>query len=88
MEQCLTYFISNEEYLETRGEGLAQIIKDWLVVKGFDVLVYDFILGENANIIVDYSFDENVNIERLKKLTEQVFKRFNIDYKLEENIDL
>jgi len=86
MEQCLTYFISNREYLETKGEGLTQIIKDWLKTKGFDVLVYDFILEEKANIIVDYSFDENVNTERLKILTEQIFKRFNVEYELEENI--
>lgn len=88
MEKCLTYAITNREYLETRGDGLADIIKGWLISKGFDVLVYAFILGDLANIIVDYSFDENANTERLKNLTEQIFKRFNIEYELEENIDL
>lgn len=87
MKQCLTYSITNKEYLENKGEGLADIIKQWLVSKGFDVLVYTFILEEETNMIVDYSFDENMNIERLKVLTEQVFKRFNIEYKLEENIE-
>lgn len=87
MEQCLTYSIKNMKYLETRGEGLAQIIKGWLESKGFDVLVYDFILGENANIIVDYSFEENMNTKRLQELVEQVFNKFNIEFELEENID-
>jgi len=72
------------EYLTSRGESLTDVIKDWLESKGFDTVVYDFILGEFANIIVDFSFDENVDIERLKKLTEQVFKKFNIEYELEE----
>lgn len=83
MEYCLVYTIKNTNYLETRGEGLTQIIKDWLRTKGLDVLVYDFILGEDSNIIVDYSFDKNMNIKRLQELTEQVFKRFNIDFDLE-----
>ena len=75
------------QYLETRGEGLAQIIKGWLETKGFDALVYDFILGENANIIVDFSFQEDANTKRLQELVEQVFNKFNIEFKLEENID-
>lgn len=85
MEHCLTYSIMNIEYLETRGEGLADIIKGWLEANKIDALVYDFSLGDNANIIVDYSFDEQIDIERLKDLTEQIFKRFNIEYELEEN---
>lgn len=87
MDKCLTYSISNKEYIETKGEGLANIIKGWLESKGFDVLVYDLVLGEFANIIVDYSFEENINIERLKQLTQQVFERFNIEYNLDENIE-
>lgn len=87
MDKCLTYSISNKEYIETKGEGLANIIKGWLESKGFDVLVYDLVLGEFANIIVDYSFEENTNIERLKQLTQQVFERFNIEYNLDENIE-
>ena len=87
MDKCLTYSMSNKEYIETKGEGLANIIKGWLESKGFDVLVYDLVLGEFANIIVDYSFEENTNIERLKQLTQQVFERFNIEYNLDENIE-
>lgn len=87
MEKCLTYSINNTEYMKTRGEGLAQIIKGWLKTKELDVLVYDFTLGNNANIIVDYSFEENINIKRLQGLVEQVFKKFNIEFELEENID-
>ena len=87
MEQCLTYTINNIEYMTTKGEGLADVIGGWLKSKGFDVLVNDFVLGENANIIVDYSFDKNVNVERLQELTEQVFKRFNIEFSLEEEIE-
>lgn len=86
MEGCLTYSINNKEYIETKGEGLANIIKGWLNSKGFDVLVYDLVLGDFANMIVDYSFEENIDIERLKQLTQQVFERFNIEYKLNENI--
>lgn len=66
---------------------MAQIIKGWLKTKELDVLVYDFTLGNNANIIVDYSFEENINIKRLQGLVEQVFKKFNIEFELEENID-
>lgn len=83
MEQCLTYSISNKKYLETRGEGLAEIIKGWLETNGLDVLVYDFILMENANIIVDYSFSENMNTKKLQELVEQIFKNFNIEFELE-----
>lgn len=86
MEGCLTYSISNKEYIKTKGEGLANIIKGWLNSKGFDVLVYDLVLGDFANMIVDYSFEENIDTERLKQLTQQVFERFNIEYKLNENI--
>lgn len=84
MDRCLTYKIKNVEYLQSRGEGLADIIKGWLNTNGFDVIVYDFIIEEFANIIVDYSFDKETNIENLKELVEQVFIRFNIDYELEE----
>lgn len=84
MEECLTYRINNVEYMESRGTGLVDIIKGWLESKGLDIVVYDLILGEVANIIVDYSFDENIDIERLKRLTEQVFKKFNIEYELEQ----
>lgn len=87
MDKCLTYSISNKEYIETKGEGLANIIKGWLESKGFDVLVYDLVLGEFANIIVDYNFEENIDIEKLKQLTQQVFERFNIEYNLDENIE-
>ena len=73
MEGCLTYSINNKEYIETKG-------------KGFDVSVYDLVLGDFANMIVDYSFEENIDIERLKQLTQQVFERFNVEYKLNENI--
>ena len=86
MEECLTYSINNKEYIKTKGEGLANIIKGWLNSKGFDVLVYDLVLGDFVNMIVDYSFEENIDIERLKQLTQQVFERFNVEYKLNENI--
>lgn len=84
MDRCLTYKIKNVEYLQSRGEGLANVIKGWLNTNGFDVIVYDFIIEEFANIIVDYSFDKEVDIENLKELVEQIFIRFNIDYELEE----
>lgn len=83
MEKCLTYMIKDVDYLRTRGEGLIEIIKGWLKTKGFDIIVYDLVLEDNANIIIDYSFDENTDTKRLQDLTEQVFKRFNIDFELE-----
>lgn len=84
MDRCLIYKIENIEYLQSRGDGLSEIIKGWLNTNGFDVIVYDFVLEQVANIIIDYNFDEEADIEKLKELTEQVFKRFGIEYELEE----
>lgn len=88
MEKCLFYKIKNKEYLEARGEGLSEFIKGRLNSKGFDVLVEDLIIEDFANIIVDYSFDINTNVENLKKLTEQIFNRFNIEFELDKNIEV
>lgn len=87
MEKCLFYKIKNKEYLETKGNGLSKIIKGRLNSKGFDVLVEDLIIENFANIIVDYSFDINTNVEKLKKSTEQIFNRFNIEFELDKNIE-
>lgn len=84
MEKCLNYNILDVEYLQTRGEGLARIVKDWLGENGIDALVHDFILGDNASFIIDYSFDEKASENKVKELVEQIFKRFNIPYVLEK----
>lgn len=85
MERCVVYKIRNKDYLEEKGEGLSELLRDWLNTNGFDVLVYDFILEDNANIIIDYSFGEKVDIKKLKVLAEKLFKRFNIDFEVEED---
>lgn len=85
MKDCLIYKIKDNEYIETRGEGLVGILSDWLRYKGFDALVYDFALEGEGNIIVDYSFDEIENTNILQGLVEQLFKRFNINFKLEDS---
>lgn len=81
MEQYLEYELKKRYYLEIGGGYLINIIQKCLQTNGFDVIVYDFVKEEFecASIIVDYSFDDNINIEQLKKLTEQLFKRFNIE---------
>lgn len=80
-------FDIDSEYLESREELLTNTIKDWLSENNIDSLVYTFILGEESNLIIDYSFDKNANEEKVLKLTEQILKRFNIKYKLHEQID-
>ena len=85
MKDCLIYKIEDKGYVETRGEGLAGILSDWLRSKGLDVLVYDFALEGEGNIIVDHSFDEIENTKRLEGLVEQLFKKLNISFKLENS---
>lgn len=84
MDKCLIYSI-NRDYLTEKGKGLCDIIKRWLNSKGVDALVYDFIVDDNANIIIDYEFDDNIDSERLRQLVEIIFKEFNIKVTLEEN---
>ncbi|MDK0668758.1 hypothetical protein QTH49_13375 [Clostridium perfringens] len=82
MEKCLYYRI-NADYMRTRGNGLADLTKKWLNEQGIDVIVDDFILGEDANIIIDFSFDLKVKREKVILLTEQLFERFKIEFELD-----
>ena len=82
MEKCLYYRI-NADYMRTRGNGLADLTKKWLNEQGIDVIVDDFILGEDANIIIDFSFDLKVKRERVILLTEQLFEKFKIEFELD-----
>lgn len=82
MEKRLYYRI-NADYMRTRGNGLANLIKKWLNEQGIDVIVDDFILGEDANIIIDFSFDLKVKREKVVLLTEQLFERFKIEFELD-----
>lgn len=83
MEKCLYYRI-NADYMRTRGNGLADLTKKWLNEQGVDVIVDDFILGEDANIIIDFSFDLKVKREKVVLLTEQLFERFKIEFELDD----
>lgn len=86
MNKCLNYNIKDVEYLKTRGDILCRVIREWLLENGVDALVHDFAIEEKATLVVDYSFDKNTKEEKVKKLTEQILKRFNITYKLEKMI--
>lgn len=80
-------FNINKDYLEPREELLTNTIKEWLEENSIDALVYTFILGDESNLIVDYSFDEKVSEEKVLGLTEQILQRFNIEYRIEEQSD-
>lgn len=87
MEKVLSYKFKDMEYLINKGEGLANIVKDWLKNQGIDALVYTFILGDIGSFIVDYSFDEVVTEKKVKHETELILNRFNIEFELDEYED-
>lgn len=82
MEKCLTYNILDVNYLKEKGNGLSSMVKEWLLDNSVDALVYEFILGDNASFIIDYTFDEKTNKDKVKKLTENILNRFNIPFEL------
>ncbi|MCI9069873.1 MAG: hypothetical protein HFJ13_11530 [Clostridium sp.] len=82
MEKCLTYNILDVDYLKEKGNGLSRIVKEWLSENRVDALVYEFILDDNASFIVDYTFDEKNNKDKVEKLTENILNRFNIPFEL------
>ncbi|WP_291741074.1 hypothetical protein [Clostridium sp.] len=68
--------------MKEKGNGLSRIVKEWLSENRVDALVYEFILDDNASFIVDYTFDEKNNKDKVEKLTENILNRFNIPFEL------
>ena len=84
MKKVLTYLIDGD-YLETRGDGLVILLKDWLAHNNIDAVVSSLTLDKFGSLNIDYSFDNAGDKERIKKLSEQLLKRFNITYEIEED---
>lgn len=82
MEKCVTYLL-DVNLVQERVERLSELTRMWLNERGIDALVQDFVLGDNASLIVDYSFDKNANHERVKELTEMLLDRLKIEYVIE-----
>lgn len=83
MENTIIYKIN---YSETpfNIERISELLKGWLDENKLDIVITDFELLNESNIILDYSFNPRVNITAVKTLTEQFFTRLNIGYELEE----
>lgn len=65
-------------------ERIRELLNDWLEENKQDIVVTNFELLNEANIILDYYFNPRVSITNIKALTEQFFTRLNIEYELEE----
>lgn len=84
MKKCLSYSM-NPIFMRERGERIVELLDGWLKVRKVDAMVYDFSLDEESvSLIIDYSFDNINNDNRVKSLTEEFFDKLSIEYKLEE----
>ena len=83
MKNTLIYKIN---YNETpfNIERISELLKGWLDENKLDIVITDFELLNESNIILDYSFNPGVNITAIKALTEKFFTRLNIGYEQEE----
>lgn len=83
MKDTLIYKIN---YSETpfNISRISELLKGWLDENKLDILVTDFELLNESNIILDYSFNPRVNTTAVKAVTEQLFIRLNIGYELEK----
>lgn len=84
MKDILTYKINYSETPFKNIERISELLKSWLDENKLDIVITDFELLNESNIILDYSFNPRVNITAVKTLTEQFFTRLNIGYELEE----
>lgn len=84
MKKCLSYSM-NPIFMRERGERIVELLDGWLKDRKVDAMVYDFSLDEESvSLIIDYSFDNINNDNRVKSLTEEFFDKLSIEYKLEE----
>lgn len=83
MKDTLIYKINYNETPFNIGR-ISELLKGWLDENKLDIVITNFELLNESNIILDYSFNTRVNISAVKTLTEQFFTRLNIGYELEE----
>lgn len=77
-------FRIDANYLNEKGDKLCSTLKDWIEFKGYDALVYTFVLDDDlGDLIVDYNEDKKHGLE-IKKYIIQVLEKFNIKYEIEE----
>lgn len=77
-------FKIDADYLDEKGDKLCSTLKDWIEFKGYDALIYTFVLEDDlGDLIVDYNEDEKHGLE-IKRYVIQVLDKFNIKYEIEE----
>lgn len=73
-------FRIDANYLTEKGDLLCKTIDDWNASNGCESFTTTFIIEEHlGDLIVDYSFDE-INKDKIEKLTKQILERFDITY--------
>lgn len=73
-------FRIDANYLIDKGDKLCKTIDYWNASNGCESFTTTFIIEEHlGDLIVDYSFDE-INKDKIEKLTKQILERFDITY--------
>lgn len=70
-----------EKYLYEKGDNLAEILEDYLIDEGYDIIVECYTQDKNAYLIIDCE-DETENMWDMVSLIYMLLIKFNIDHEI------
>ncbi|EOR27165.1 hypothetical protein A500_05876 [Clostridium sartagoforme AAU1] len=70
-----------KDYLDEKGNNLAEILENYFVNEGYDIIVERYMEGENSYLIIDCE-DEKENMWNMVGFIYRLLVKFNIEHEI------